>query len=62
MATFSNPLSTRWDVRPADPWEMLRANLLHHYGPERTASILAGTDEKTNADLAKWRALGRGTA
>lgn len=29
------------------------------YGPERAASILAGTDPATNADIAKWNALGQ---
>lgn len=28
------------------------------YGPERAADILNGRDDKTNADLAAWRALG----
>lgn len=32
--------------------------LLWQYGPERTTRILSGLDEKTNADIAKWRALG----
>ena len=37
-----------------------RNTLLFHYGPERTAAILAGRDEATNADLAAWRRLGTG--
>lgn len=40
-------------------WGRLRQALTLRYGAERTADILAGRDEKTNIDLAKWRVLGR---
>lgn len=32
----------------------LEQRLLWHYGRERAADILAGRDDKTNADLAAW--------
>lgn len=32
------------------------------YGPERALEILAKRDERTNADLARWSALGRRAA
>lgn len=36
----------------------LHARLTWRHGPERTADILAGRDERTRVDLARWRLLG----
>ncbi len=47
-------------VTLSGPELQARNTLLFHYGPERTAAILAGRDEATNADLAAWRRLGTG--
>jgi hypothetical protein len=38
--------------------EFTHARLLWLYGPERAASIIAGTDPATNTDLASWNRLG----
>lgn len=47
-------------VTLSGPELQARNTLLFHYGPERTAAILAGRDAATNADLAAWRRLGTG--
>lgn len=60
------PLVTRYDMplslgerAPMAPdWQALSARLAWRHGPEHTASILAGQDAPTNADLRAWRALG----
>jgi hypothetical protein len=43
-----------------DAWDRLRRRLAWAHGETRAALILAGLDDATNADLAAWRALGRG--
>lgn len=35
------------------------ARLAWAHGPERAKSIMAGTDEPTNRDIAAWRVLGQ---
>lgn len=37
-------------------------NLAWSYGEERAARIIAGQDPKTQADIARWQALGRRSA
>jgi hypothetical protein len=54
---FTRQRTQRWAL-----WD-LRDRLLWLYGPERAAEIMAGRDEATQADIAKWNALGnRGRA
>lgn len=49
----------RWTYSPDRlAWDRLAAALRWQYGPYRTAAILDGRDETTNADIAAWRALG----
>lgn len=40
----------------------LSAKLAWQYGPDRAMAILAGTDPQTQADIARWNALGSGSA
>lgn len=37
-------------------------NLAQHYDPARVVRIMTGTDPKTQADVARWEALGRRSA
>lgn len=39
-----------------------RLNLAQQYGQERADRIIAGSDPKTQADLSRWRSLGRRSA
>lgn len=43
----------------SDPYRRLEQTLAWRHGVDRAAAIIDGTDHDTNADLAKWRALGR---
>lgn len=43
-------------------WRHTVAALSGLYGMDRTLLIIAGFDDATNADLAKWRALGMARA
>ncbi|MGE5500595.1 MAG: helix-turn-helix domain-containing protein [Ignavibacteriales bacterium] len=44
--------------RPPTTWRTLKTRLTWAYGPERATSIIDGKDPATNADIAKWNALG----
>lgn len=43
---------------PEAPYRRAYRALVARHGAERANSIVAGTDEATNADLAAWRQLG----
>lgn len=47
--------------QPINPqaWADYRQALVSRYGADRALLILAGLDDRANADLAAWRKLGR---
>ena len=52
-----------FNATPSVDWESMRwQRLCHCYGPERAKLIVSGRDPKTQADLARWNALGRRSA
>lgn len=56
--------TTWWEPNASEPsyhdWsEFTRRRLIWLYGQERADRVRAGKDEATNADIARWNALGQ---
>ena len=69
---WGNPLRLAEDLAARAPtaresgrpiaYPAMRARLSWRYGPERAASILAGQDAATKADIAAWKNIGNRSA
>lgn len=55
---LSEQAARRQHARDIEDQHNLSARLTACHGSKRSASILAGTDGETNADIAAWRNLG----